>query len=267
MHTIAAEHGVTISYDKHGSGPPLLLVHGSFSDHRSNWEFVLPYFAQTFTVYALARRGRGETEATKGHSLIDEAVDAAALIGTIDEPVFLLGHSYGAQVALRAAAMVPDKVRKLVLYEPAGPDLMTRALEHLMPLAAAGDWDAFSFSFFRDVLFVPADELDQLRASPLWKPILVDAPASLRDLLTLHAYQFEPDQFKRLNVPVLLQIGTESPHGLYVTDALAAALPNARIELLQGQAHEGMTTAPAAYADVVIAFLQPEKKMAHAAQP
>jgi hypothetical protein len=56
-------------------------------------------------------------------------------------------------------------------------------------------------------------------------------------------------------MPVLLQIGSESPRDLYATDALAAVLPNARIEALAGQAHEGMTTAPALYADAITRFL------------
>jgi pimeloyl-ACP methyl ester carboxylesterase len=41
-----------------------------------------------------------------------------AVIQSIGEPVFLLGHSYGAHTALAPAAEVPDRVRKLVLYEP-----------------------------------------------------------------------------------------------------------------------------------------------------
>jgi hypothetical protein len=54
---------------------------------------------------------------------------------------------------------------------------------------------------------------------------------------------------------VLLQIGSDSPRDLYVTDAVAAVLPNARIDALSGQAHEGMTTAPDMYARSVINFL------------
>lgn len=53
----------------------------------------------------------------------------------------------------------------------------------------------------------------------------------------------------------MLQIGTESPRDLYVTDALAAVLPDVRIEELRGQAHGGMTTAPKMYAEVVCRFL------------
>lgn len=56
---------------------------------------------------------------------------------------------------------------------------------------------------------------------------------------------------------MLLQIGSESPRDLYVTDALAAILPDVRIDVLQGQAHEGMTTAPESYAEAVIRFCRP----------
>ena len=56
-------------------------------------------------------------------------------------------------------------------------------------------------------------------------------------------------------MPVLLQIGTESPRDLYVTDALAAALRDVQIAELRGQAHEAMTTAPELYAESVNRFL------------
>src|ERR671918_84007 len=145
MQRIPSPAGATVSYDKYGSGPPLVLVHGSFSDHKTNWEFVKPLFEKQFTVYAIARRGRGETDATEGHSLEDESRDVVAVMQSIGEPVFLLGHSYGAQTALAAAAQVPDRVRKLVLYEPAWPHVVeNEALARLEALAQAGDWEGFA---------------------------------------------------------------------------------------------------------------------------
>lgn len=50
-------------------------------------------------------------------------------------------------------------------------------------------------------------------------------------------------------------LDVESPQALYATDALAAVLPAATIGALPGQAHEGMTTAPAMYAEAVSRFL------------
>jgi pimeloyl-ACP methyl ester carboxylesterase len=261
MKRIRSPNGASVSYDQYGDGPPLVLIHGGFSDHATNWELVKRFFEKHFTVYAIARRGRGETDATVGHSLEDEGQDAAALIETVGEPVFLLGHSYGAHTALLAASLLagsrlPRLVRKLVLYEPAWPHLLReRGLARLEALAGSGDWEAFAVSFFRDVLAVPPDELEEVRASELWPPIVADARASLGDLRAIDRYEFEPERFRELGMPVLLQIGSESPRDFYVTDALAAVLPDVRIGELARQAHEGMTTAPEMYAEAVTRFL------------
>ena len=256
MEHVRSRSGTTISYDRYGSGPPLVLVHGSFSDHATNWEFVKPMLQERFTVYALARRGRGETDATEGHSVEDEARDVVTVIQAVGEPVFLLGHSYGAHCSLGAAALAPASIRKLVLYEAGWPQIISQqALRRLEQLAGAHAWEEFAMTFFRETLSVPVEALEELRATTLWPPICADARPSLGDLRALARYDFKAERFSRLQFPVLLQIGSESPHDLYVTDALAAILPDARIEELPGQAHEGMTTAPEMYAQAVIRFL------------
>jgi pimeloyl-ACP methyl ester carboxylesterase len=94
MERITTLAGITVSYDRYGSGPPLVLVHGAFSDHITNWEFVKTLFEKQFTVHAIARRGRGETDATEGHSVEDEMEDVAAVVREVGERAFMLGHSY-----------------------------------------------------------------------------------------------------------------------------------------------------------------------------
>ena len=207
MHRLRSP-SASISYDRYGEGPPLVLVHGSFSNHTSNWEFVKPLLEDRFTVYAVARRGRGETDATNGHSVLEEGADVATVLAAIGEP------------ALRA-----------------------------------GEWDTLATTFFRDLLAVPAAELDGLRSSPLWPPIVADAKASFGDVRALLRYEFVPERFRTIACPVLLQIGTESARHLYVTDALAGVFSDVRIEALPGQAHEGMTTAPEMYAATIARFL------------
>jgi pimeloyl-ACP methyl ester carboxylesterase len=256
METITGITGTTLSYSVAGSGPPLVLVHGAFSDHETNWAFVAPMFQQRFTVYSVARRGRGRTAATENHTLEQEAQDLIDVVRSIGAPVHLLGHSHGAHCALLAAAEERDRVAKLVLYEPVWPHRITPdALAALETLAAAAAWDQFAFAFFANSLHVPIEKLDAVRASELWPPIVADAPATLGDLRALVAYRFDLRRFAGLDMPVMLQVGSESPRDLYVTDALAAILRDVRVDTLAGQAHEGMTTAPQLYAEATMRFL------------
>jgi pimeloyl-ACP methyl ester carboxylesterase len=245
-----------VSYDCYGGGPPLVLIHGGFSDHVTNWQRVKPLLQDRFTVYAVARRGRGETSPTRGHSVDDEIADVVAVLHSVGEPVFLLGHSYGALCTLGAAARCPTGIRKLVLYEPPHPSAITpKTLAPLERIAERGDWDTLVETFMLDVLQVPAGEVEQIKGTPLWRVWTADAEASLNDLRALSRYEFDATHYRLLGRPVQLLIGTASPRAIYVTDALAAVLPNARITELEGQAHEGMTTAPAQFVAAISKFL------------
>ena len=257
MEQITTASGTTVSYDRTGSGDPLLLVHGSFADHRTNWQLVEPLLAGDFTLVAVARRGRGSTSATHGHSVADEALDVVALMAAIDEPVLLLGHSYGAQVALAAAAERPDRVRRLVLYEPPWPHLVDAAkVDRLETRARSGDWDGVAGTFLATVLGLADAELAELRGTPLWPSFVADAEASMGDVRALAGYAFRAERFRDLTLPVLLQVGTASEPDHWVTDALAAVLPDVTLEPLPEQGHDAMLTAPELYARSVVRFLR-----------
>jgi pimeloyl-ACP methyl ester carboxylesterase len=252
---VTSKDGTVISYTRYGDGP-LVLVHGGFSDHETNWAFVKPLLQERFTVYAVARRGRGETGATQGHTVQAEAEDVAAVVRKVGGPVFLLGHSYGAQCALGAASLVPGSVAKLVLYEPPWPRAVSaEAVAHLEDIAESEDWDKLVETFMTDVLLIAPDEVKEIQGTPVWSTWTADAKASLGDLRALTRYRFAPEHYQTLTMPVLLLVGTDSPRELYVTDALAAILPDSRVAALEGQAHEGMTTAPELFVDAVVGFL------------
>jgi pimeloyl-ACP methyl ester carboxylesterase len=86
METITSRDGTPIAYERSGEGPPLVLVHGMTSTHRS-WE-LLPELREHFTVYAMERRGRGESGDAAEYSLEREVEDVVALIdSTGDGPV------------------------------------------------------------------------------------------------------------------------------------------------------------------------------------
>ena len=256
MEQITTRTGITYSYEKSGTGPPLILVHGTLTTHLTGWMVVKPLFEPHFTVYAVDRRGRGETTATKGHTIRDEGADLAALVESIGDPVFLLGHSYGARVALAAAPMVTARLRKLALYEPPLPEVsLAAAYPRLMELAEKQDYEAVAYEFMRDVIRVPPEELEVLRNSPVWPLMVADVPASVAEWPALIDDPFDIADFKGLDLPVLLLTGSESPPEKYATDPLAAALPNASVEVLAGQGHGATFTAAQLFADIVTSFL------------
>ena len=138
---------------------------------------------------------------------------------------------------------------------------LINGLDLLERHAGGGDWSGLSYTFFRDVLQVPTEDLDVLKHSELWLPIVADASATLHDSRALSKYDFRAESFRNLFMPVMLQVGSESPRHFYATDALAAVLPDCRIETLPGQAHEGMTTGPDQYVQSVVGFLKDEAEI------
>ena len=119
METIRSKDGTWIAFERGGSGPPLVVVHGTSADH-TRWAPVLPALETYFTVYALDRRGRGDSGDATHYAIEREFEDISVVIDAIGQPTDVCGHSYGGICALEAARRTPH-VRRLVLYEPPIP--------------------------------------------------------------------------------------------------------------------------------------------------
>jgi pimeloyl-ACP methyl ester carboxylesterase len=208
---------------------------------------------ERFTTVAIARRGRGETTATTGHTVEDEAADVISVMEAIGGPVYLLGHSYGALVALEVAVRSPQ-VEKLIVYEPPRDGLIDGYAERFEDLARVGDFEQLVEVVLRETLETPTDVIDELRNEGNWADWIADAPTTLNDLRAINRYKGKGERFKAINVPTLLLTGSESPQHLYRTAELQRGLPQSRTVVLQGQGHEGMTTAPELFVREVSAF-------------
>ena len=60
MQAVTSRDGTRIAFEQSGTGPPLVFVHGGWDDHTA-WRQVLPTLAQQFTIYAMDRRGCGQS--------------------------------------------------------------------------------------------------------------------------------------------------------------------------------------------------------------
>lgn len=93
--TVVSAGGTEIAYERTGSGPPLVLVHGTSADHVS-WDGIRSVLEEDRTVYAIDRRGRGESGDGAEYDLEREFEDVTAVVESVGEPVALFGHSFGA---------------------------------------------------------------------------------------------------------------------------------------------------------------------------
>lgn len=260
MDTVISSDGTAIAFQRSGAGPPLVLVHGTSASH-TRWRPVLPALEEHFTVWALDRRGRGDSGDASEYAIEREFEDVAAVLNAVGEPVYLLGHSYGAICALEAARLTGN-VRKLVLYEPPIPIADAQlgddaVIGRLQALLDEGDREAVVTTFFREVVGMPDAELSMFKASPAWSARVAAAHTLPRELWGLRAYRFAAERFADFQTPTLLLLGGDSPRGVERAARLVdEALPAGRIVVMPGQQHIAMDTAPDLFTHEVLAFLE-----------
>jgi len=259
MEKIISPDGTSIAYSRTGEGPPLVLVHGTTASH-TRWAPILPALEAQFTVYALDRRGRGESGDSDSYALEREFEDIAALVNAIGEPTNLLGHSFGGLCALEAALRT-DNLHKLVLYEPAisfagASPYPEGMIDRLQTLSDAGNPEGVLIIFFREVVKVPPHEFEPYRALPAWQARLASAHTLPRELRAEEQYQFEAARFQELAVPTLFLLGGDSPSFVREsTETVAAALPRSQIVVMPGQQHIAMDIAPDLFLHELLRFL------------
>jgi len=264
VETVTSKDGTPIAYERSGEGPPLVLVHGTTVDHLT-WEFVQPELQRHFTIYAMDRRGRGGSGDGGGsaYDIEREFEDVVAVIDSIDGPVGLLGHSYGAICALEAA-LRSNRVRKLILYEggfpvPEGTELYRpEVLDSIRSSLEEGDLEGALTTFYRDMVLMSPEEVEMVRSLSVWPARVALAPTIPHELLAWESYvsNFDPARLGNLRTPTSLLLGGDSPAlEKAAAEALDAALPDGRIVVMPHQAHVAYRTAPEMFVREVVQFL------------
>jgi pimeloyl-ACP methyl ester carboxylesterase len=252
---VRSSDGTRIGYRRSGEGPPLVLVHGTAGAHWS-FNFLVPTLVDRFTVYAVDRRGRGESGDAPEYAIEREFEDTAAVVDSLDQPASVLGHSFGGTVGL-GAALVARNLRKLILYEPAPgfSSVSSEDVERIEDIIARGEREEAVVHAFRS-FGLTSEELEQVQASPVWPARVMAAHTIAREIRAEEAYRVDPERFRDLTTPTLLLLGEESPDWAHEgTEQIRAALPDARVASLRGQGHAAIMTAPELVADEVARFL------------
>lgn len=119
-------NGVDFHYLQAGTGPDLVLLHG-LSGNLAVWHLhLVPLLQDRFRITTYDLRGHGYSSMPpSGYSTRTMAQDLRALLHALQiEQADLLGHSYGADIALHFSLLYPEAVRTLTLIEPGIPALL-----------------------------------------------------------------------------------------------------------------------------------------------
>jgi len=250
---------VRIACEVSGAGPALVLVHGAGAG-RWGFDLLRPHLDERFTVIALDRRGRGDSEDAPGYALEQELEDVAAVVrdaaGMGSTGVVLVGHSYGGLLAAGAAQTV-DGLSCLVLYEPPMGGVLAEpaATERWERLIQRGERERMVTEFLGDVGGYSHDEIDALRETPLWEKRLAVASTVARELRAENAFRLDTARLADLRVPTLMMVGSESPAwARRSTEAYATAIPGATVRTLEGEGHGAALSAPQLVASEIVRF-------------
>ncbi|MEQ1650597.1 MAG: alpha/beta hydrolase [Hyphomicrobiaceae bacterium] len=251
-----------------GTGPGVVCFHANASVS-GQWRTLSERLQNRFRVLAVDSYGSGKSPEWPSDRIItlnDEAALVEPVLARAAAPVILVGHSYGAAIALRIAAQNPGRVRALALYEPTLFALIERdgpapndadGIRDAVELASAaldrGDSDEAARCF-----------IDYWMGHGSWaatpherKPAIANAVVNVRRWA--HALWLEPtplSTFAQLQIPVLLMTGarsTQSAHG--VARRLLGVLPRATHREFPKLGHMGPVTHPAIVDQAIDEFL------------
>lgn len=239
--TVVPVNGVRLHCEERGAGAPILCIHGGGSSALL-WADAAAELSRLGRVITYDRRGCGRSERPEPYertSVEEQAADAAGLLTALAaRPAVVVGRSYGGWVATELALGDPEGVRALVLLEPDAPGLSGAADEwvrkldgRLREVAARHGVEAVAQALIEDV--AGADAWRSF-SEEVRRTLTHNGPALLAEL-AYEGRDLTAETLSAVEQPVLILRAAESPPEFHeAAEALAAALPDARTELVEG---------------------------------
>ena len=247
---------------------PLVLLHG-FTGSAESWTPLLPWLGAQRRLLAVSLHGHGDSDAPVDPARYAADRAAADLVAVLDaadvKRVAVLGYSMGGRVALRLALAHAARVSALVL-ESAAPGIADRG-ERLERRAADG---ARADELERDGVPAFVERWERL---PMWdsqRGLPADRRATVRaerlrgnaaglanSLRGLGAGATTPmhRELSRLAMPALVLCGALDEKYVRIGRAMAAAVPRARLAIVEDAGHTVHLERPRSFTAAVQAFL------------
>jgi pimeloyl-ACP methyl ester carboxylesterase len=236
----ASVNGLKMYYEIHGTGQPLVSLHGAFG-----FANPLPALAQGRKVIAVEMQGHGHTGDIDRDMTIEQlADDLAALLDHLEvAQADFFGYSLGGNVALAVAIRHPQRVRKLVINgSNAGP--------------IADTYEPETYQQFKNLPanFAPPmlkGPYDQVAPNPANWPVLVTKIKKMG----LEFQGFSREDMKSITAQVLITLGDRDGVRLEHAVEMYRQIPNAQLAVFPGTDHFLIFQRPDELLPVITKFL------------
>jgi pimeloyl-ACP methyl ester carboxylesterase len=269
-HHVATD-GVTIGGTVHGKGPPLVFVHGMLGDGDLDWNLLKGHLTHRFTCHLPSWRGRGLSGDHPDLSFGQMVADVLAYVDSIEQSTGLVGWSFGANLALVAAAQ-SDAMHSVAAIGPVamgladeqGQAAFGETVARTGELAAQGNLAtavrAIAGLPFNDEEIAVAENTGYLKAIGRYVPSLLDL---LQQWMEYQGPTIDdPAVLGAISAPVLVLPVDSSPFHRKSALHVAEHVPNARIREIPGAGHAAPLTHSEALTEALTEFFAPEQSRA-----
>jgi pimeloyl-ACP methyl ester carboxylesterase len=259
--------GRPIYFFEEGAGEPFLYVHMS-TGRAENAEGMIGILRDRFHCIALDRAGYHRSGALDRLTTMEEQVAAIAAVhdACTAEPAWVFGHSGGGTWSIAYALAHPDRVRGLILYEPAlygvfppegRPPGVAAMIERVAPLFRAGRLHEAVSSFEQaahpELSPAAADECAATYLASDWR---AGWEAFVTEMSVVVTWSPMPEQWAQLTQPALVMTGDCTVEALpEIAARVAEMLPHGELAILEGQDHGAPLGAPDVVAQRTVEFI------------
>lgn len=245
--------GVSIHYEVHGSGPPLLLSHG-FSATAQMWTGQLPALTPHFQVITWDMRGHGQSDYPADQAAYSEEATVADMAAILDavgaERAIIGGLSLGGYMSLAFHLAHPDRTQALLIIDT-GPG-------YKKDEARAG-WNATSLKraerYETDGLGLLAGGSAETRTAR--HRDATGLARAARGMLTQRDARVI-ESLPAIAVPSLVVVGADDTPFLAASDYMAGKIPGAKKAVIPAAGHAANIDQPEAFNAAVLGFLKDE---------
>jgi 3-oxoadipate enol-lactonase len=254
--------GVSINYEIHGDGPPLILISGTGHD-LTFWGGQVPFFEKEFRTIVFDNRGVGRSSVPQpGYTLADMADDATHVLDSAGiDTAHIMGFSMGGHIAQELTLNHPDRVLSLGIHHSwTRNGARLRKFQETRRYLAENDQRVALAELSMLALHASAyydahvDEMEAHRRFLLEaSPVNAGWIGQLEACIAGDTYERLP----KIAVPTLVTCSEldliASPH---LSAEIHARISGSRLEVMQGTGHVSLMEAPEEFANICLAFLR-----------